>query len=462
MAYFGTRQQKMYDRLQIPNLNADKRRSPQPDHFDLSRRTEGGRARTQTLQYSFDFSRAPGSRQRLSASPDIVSVTSQTRPDSRTSGPAGAPGGRQNTKGARKSDGTRPRGSAAPGVRTAPQHARSQSAAQPRQHAGAPRQKTRPASGSVTDFRTVAPKNRQKAPGSGINAPRLTDTGTPGAARGRAPSSRAESSQRTGAARKPGAAPGHGAFTQSAEGARQPRTKGSMTMGTGYVSSGTSHSGSAKRQGPHQGTGSAGTPGRPSAGPDQRKPRQGQQKPPQIPHSRNHQQTAPPKKPKKPQLNPARGAGDQSARTVVGFDISRSVFSKNAQPAPVPKTTDTRVQWNAGRVRNATFAVFALLCIFAMLVFSLTHMAQVSEITRQNSELERGNEELSEQISKAEMQIALEEDLSNVKERAESLGLRLPDESQIEYVDLDAGETAGAGAAEAAEESAAGGNPDAP
>lgn len=130
---------------------------------------------------------------------------------------------------------------------------------------------------------------------------------------------------------------------------------------------------------------------------------------------------------------------DQSETTVIGFDISRSVFEKpTREELRSAEPVSTRIQGGFKRIKGAVSWIVVIAATFLLLSFSLSLQASVSDVTRRNAELERGITDLQESVSKAQMQVALKDDLDAVKTRAAVLGLVQPDEEQIQYVDLGA------------------------
>ncbi|MBD5560906.1 MAG: hypothetical protein HDQ87_11280 [Clostridia bacterium] len=113
---------------------------------------------------------------------------------------------------------------------------------------------------------------------------------------------------------------------------------------------------------------------------------------------------------------------------VVGFDMG--AYGTDSAPA------DSHV-----RPLKASSVITTILTIaicFVLLTGVLAGRARLSNYSQQNAGLENSIAEMEERISKLKMQIALEEDLGNIQERASALGLSNPDDAQIEYVDLDA------------------------
>lgn len=378
MGYNSSRHVKSYDRLQVPDNPERRRANLSPDYEDTVRRIESGRKqRSQTLQYKFDFSRPAGKeaggRKRLSAAPNIVE-------------PAVPRAGTASSNGLRHAE-PRPRVPKEPPRKPHPAPGAHHKQGETPVRSG---QKSvgRPASSFVTDFQTVGPKVQQPREGS-IRAPRLSETGTPRGTQSGNLHSANRASHDTDELRRQ--------MPLTAPAAKKHASPKSPDV-----------TGSAKY-----------------------KPAP---KPPGLPG-----------KPGKRTLNPARGGSDQSASTVVGFDISRSVFEKSPvsrSAAPEPSASQeqsvaARTEWSVPRFKNTLFTIVMIAAIFVLLAVSLMLSARVSDVTRKNAQMQKDNDRIEAAISKVEMQIALEEDLSNVKERASGLGLALPEESQIQYVELE-------------------------
>ena len=361
MAYRGSGQSKSYDRLRVPE-RPEKRKTHTStlNYADSARRRDSNRTRSQTLQYTFDFSRPTSSgqsqRKRLSATPNVIEQPNEARPAGRSRPPE---------RNAHDSRGTAARTQVRPSL----------SASKNRYNQ---RERARPTAANVTDFQKVGAKAQQRQHASTIRAPRLSDPET------------LRSAKRT-----QDRAAEHERFSGSST-TREPRASDRAARHLQNVAEQINDVHSAPMQPSQSG------------------------------------------KSVRPALNPARGASDQSASTVVGFDISRSVFARSEdrpvvyESAPVEARTE-----RTKRLKNTLSTIFVMVTVFAMLAVSLVLSSRVSDVARQNSELERENDSIREDIRKAEMQIALEEDLNNVRERAAILGMAAPNEEQIEHVVLE-------------------------
>lgn len=350
---------KTYDRLQIPNLSVDKRRTGNTEVLDSLRLEE--KLRSHTLKYNFNFQRPSNAHGRLSVVPDIVAVPNVPHHDARTGGaPAGAPGTRARTRG--------PQGRTGHSASAARPARRSASGAAPGGVRGSDSRNTgRPQAKTVMDFRGSG--------SGGIHAPRLKD-----------------SMEQLGLPAK--------------------QKQGAKTAGTAAKQD--------KPAGAHAVRSSS----------DFNKMKAKKPKAATVP------QKPDPKTIKKQEA--LRGL-DQSETTVVGFDISRSVFEKpTREQRKAEEPVGTRLQGGFRRIRSALSWILVIVATFFLLSYSLTVRASISDVTRQNAELERSIAELTEDVSKAQMQVALQDDLNNIKIRAAALGLVQPEEDQIQYVDLGA------------------------
>lgn len=388
---------KTYDRVVIPDSDTGGRgrsASGTSNYLGQLRISSSGRPSSQTLQYSFDFNRGVNGRGRLAAVPGSLDLPPVVpKRDARTGGaPAGTPTGHGKLKAdARRSSPTK---NTAAGQKKA-QHAKNA----PRAGNAASRSSARPKAGTATDFGAVAPRT------GGIKAPRLKD-----------------SMQELGLPSRTGKRP-----AQNAEG--QP----------GHASGATESAGVAKQQA------AAGRAGTASASPNGTSRKSGPSVAASLPqkhgwfhHVERPEQPPKPPSPKKLRKQAALRGLDPSETTVIGFDISRSVFSRPTK-APVDVSapeTKTKKRSALQKVGNFLSWVVWIALLFVMLTAALTMMARVSDLAQQNAEMERDNELLAEEVTKARMQVALEEDLSDIKNRAEELGLKQPEDEQIEYVDL--------------------------
>lgn len=370
---------KTYDRLQIPNLSVEKRKTSGTGYLDALRTGEG--LRSHTLKYRFDFQRPSNQRgKRLSVVPGVISVPNASYRDSRTGGaPAGAPAMR--TVPGKPGTRTSANGFGQASTQTTSSQRQGKAARSgngPKQHAPGTGNAARPSAGSVMDFRKSGAGPAQMS--GNINAPNLKD-----------------SMQALGLPAKKQPVKGKEAASGAA-GAKPSKS------GRGFASLLSGKASSAK-----------------SARPPKHRPE------PKSPSPKTLQ--------KQQKL---RGL-DQSEPTVVGFDISRSVYQTPAQQEevkPEAQAVKHKVKNEGPRVKNVLSTVVVIVLVFLCLAFSLSLHERESEVARQNAELEKSIETLKGDVSKAKMAVALEDDLGEIKRHALSLGLDSPDDDQIEYVDL--------------------------
>ncbi|MGI6152886.1 MAG: hypothetical protein ACOYJB_03490 [Christensenellaceae bacterium] len=101
-------------------------------------------------------------------------------------------------------------------------------------------------------------------------------------------------------------------------------------------------------------------------------------------------------------------------------------------------------QYSAAAKKGVFSTILLIVAVFLILTAVLMMQAKISDATYQNTKLDSSIAELNQQLDKVKMDIALEQDLSNVQERAEALGMSHPKDNQIVYVNLDETVTADA------------------
>lgn len=117
---------------------------------------------------------------------------------------------------------------------------------------------------------------------------------------------------------------------------------------------------------------------------------------------------------------------------VVGFDMgSYALEPKHSGP-------DTP---NRSRIRGVISAALTIAIVFVLLTAVLAGQERLSDYSHQNAALEKSIRTLEESISKLKMQVALEEDLGNIQERAQALGMTHPANEQVQYVQLETTDT---------------------
>lgn len=112
---------------------------------------------------------------------------------------------------------------------------------------------------------------------------------------------------------------------------------------------------------------------------------------------------------------------------VFGFDMGSD--------APEPRHAVSRSQMKL-RIRGAISAALTIAIVFVLLTAVLAGQERLSDFSHHNAALEKSITALEEQISKLKMQVALQEDLGNIQERAAALGMTHAAGEQIQYVEM--------------------------
>lgn len=111
---------------------------------------------------------------------------------------------------------------------------------------------------------------------------------------------------------------------------------------------------------------------------------------------------------------------------VIGFDMG-TYEKERAVEEPISRPL---------KPKSLISTIVTIALVFILLCIPLALQAQVSNYTQQNTGIEDEIETLEEEISKLKMEIALQEDLGNIQQRAAALGMSHPKDNQVEYVDL--------------------------
>lgn len=119
---------------------------------------------------------------------------------------------------------------------------------------------------------------------------------------------------------------------------------------------------------------------------------------------------------------------------IVGYDMGTNTGGTAALPR---RNAQLGAERSAAPKKGVASTIVLIIAVFVILAFVLMMHAKVSEATHVNARLDSNITELNRQLDKVKMDIALEQDLSNIQERAEALGMSHPKDEQIEFVELE-------------------------
>ena len=109
-------------------------------------------------------------------------------------------------------------------------------------------------------------------------------------------------------------------------------------------------------------------------------------------------------------------------------------FDMNAYDEEDAYARQVAIEYKAPRKKGVVSTILSIVLVFAMLTGVLVKYAELSGVTHQNAQLEKSIASLEEDLGKVKMDIALNEDLGNIQQRAQALGMSHPTEDQIQYV----------------------------
>lgn len=124
---------------------------------------------------------------------------------------------------------------------------------------------------------------------------------------------------------------------------------------------------------------------------------------------------------------------------IVGYDMiieprRRTVGSRRDRQAAIARQP---VVAKAPRKKGVVSTIVIIMMVFGILVGILSAYAKLSSMTYQNAGIEKNIAELERQIDQKEMDIALKENLNDIRQRASVLGLRPAKDDQTVAVVLE-------------------------
>ncbi len=119
-------------------------------------------------------------------------------------------------------------------------------------------------------------------------------------------------------------------------------------------------------------------------------------------------------------------------KLIHGFDMDES--RSGSREANYSGVKPIAVEYTNQKKKGVVSTILLIAFVFALLSGIVIRYAGISNVNYQNSQIESNITELSGQLDKLKMDIALKDDLNSIQQRATQLGMGYPTEGQIVYV----------------------------